>query len=47
MRIHTNKITYEDKFGRKYACWANNHHGWRKYKKANRKKMRRRLKDEV
>lgn len=24
------QLPYEDKFGRKYACWTYNHKGWRK-----------------
>lgn len=24
------QLSYEDKFDRKYACWAVNHNGWRK-----------------
>ena len=27
------QLSYEDKFGRKYACWTHNHKGWRKHKK--------------
>lgn len=38
------KLTYEDKFDRRFACWAANHNGWRKYKTANRRTLRRKLK---
>lgn len=41
------KLTYENAFSRTFACWANNHLGWRKYKKRNRKKMRRKLKEQL
>lgn len=39
------KITYEDRFDRNYACWANNHKGWSKYKRENRKRAREKLRD--
>ena len=29
------QLSYEDKFDRKYACWAVNHNGWRKRKRLN------------
>lgn len=41
------KLTYESTFSRAFACWANNHFGWRKYKKRNRKEMRRKLKKQL
>ena len=41
------KLTYESNFSRRFACWANNHGGWKKYKKANRKEMRRKLKEQL
>ena len=38
-------------FSKKYACWANNHNGWSKMKKKNRKlfkkKFRRETKKEI
>lgn len=38
-------------FSKKYACWANNHNGWSKMKKRNRrlfkKKFRRETKKEI
>lgn len=38
-------------FSKKYACWANNHNGWSKMKKQNRrlfkKKFRRETKKEI
>lgn len=38
------KLSYEDKFDRKYACWTFNHNGWVKYKAANRRTARRKIK---
>ena len=38
------QLSYEDKFDRKYACWAVNHNGWRKRKRLNRRAARRALK---
>jgi len=44
----TKKLVSEDKFARKYACWANNHcHGWSKYKTKQRRETRRKLKEEA
>ncbi len=39
------QLSYEDKFGRKYACWTHNHKGWRKHKRNNRRTARRKLKN--
>lgn len=33
-----------DQFSHKYACWANNHRGWAKMKKFNKRIAKRRLK---
>lgn len=41
------KLTEESAFSRAFACWANNHLGWRKYKKWNKRKMRRKLKEQL
>ena len=42
---------YQSEFDHKYACWANNHNGWSKQKKLNRKIARKRysklLQDEL
>lgn len=44
----TKKLVCEDKFSRKYACWANNHcQGWSKYKTKQRREIRRKLKEEA
>lgn len=44
----TKKLVCEDKFARKYACWANNHcQGWSKYKTKQRREIRRKLKEEA
>jgi hypothetical protein len=47
MRIPYKKMTYEDKWGRKYYCSYINHHGRavRNIKRNNRKKVRRILKE--
>lgn len=41
----------QSRFSKKYACWANNHNGWSKMKKQNRrlfkKKFRRETKREI
>lgn len=42
---------YQSWFSKMYACWANNHNGWSKMKKQNRKlfkkKFRRETKKEI
>lgn len=42
---------YQSEFSHKYACWANNHNGWSKQKKLNRKiakkKLRRQQENEI
>lgn len=40
------KLTYEDRFDRDYACWANNHGGWSKAKTQTRREFRAKLKEE-
>ena len=38
------KVTYEDKFDRKYACWVdNNPKAWRFWKRKTRKDFRRKI----
>ena len=44
MRSIDKRLTEEDRFARKFACWANNHKGWSKAKKRNRRSARRRIK---
>lgn len=36
--------TYQSEFSHRYACWANNHRGWSKQKKKNRRIAKKRLK---
>lgn len=39
------KMTYEDKFDRKFACWVkNNRKAWRFWKRRNRKLFRQKIK---
>lgn len=33
-------------FSYRYACWANNHNGWSKMKKKNRRRFKKKFKDE-
>lgn len=35
----------QTEFDHRYACWANNHRGWQKCKKRNRKNAKARLKE--
>lgn len=34
-------------FSKKYACWANNHRGWQKMKKKNKKIFKKRFRRET
>ena len=39
------KMTYEDRFDRKYACWVKNHpKAWKAYKRRNRRLFRVKMK---
>lgn len=38
---------YQSEFSHKYACWANNHNGWSKQKKQNRRIAKAKLKAEL
>lgn len=44
MRSALKRLTEEDRFARVFCCWANNHKGWSKTKKRNRRIARRKLK---
>ena len=45
-RSRLKRLTDEDRFSRRFACWANTHKGWSKNKKRNRRIAKRRLKRE-
>ena len=34
-------------FSKRYACWANNHNGWSKMKKFNRRRFKKKYNREV
>lgn len=38
---------YQSLFSHDYACWANNHNGWRKMKKKNRRLFKKKYRREV
>lgn len=40
------KLPFQSEFSHRFACWAKNHRGWAKMKKANRRLAKRRLKQE-
>ena len=44
--IYKGKIPYQSEFDHHFACWANNHRGWAKMKKFNKRLAKRRLKQE-
>ena len=41
------KLQSQSEFSHRYACWANNHRGWAKMKKSNKRLAKHRLKDEL
>ena len=42
------KMTFEDRFDRKFACWIkNNCKAWHWWKRKNRKDFRRKMKEEL
>ena len=43
-RSDLKRLIEEDRFSRRFACWAQNHKGWSKTKKRNRRLAKRRLK---
>lgn len=44
--IYKGKLPFQSEFSHKYACWANNHRGWAKMKKSNKRIAKRKLKQE-
>ena len=40
------RLPFQSEFSHKYACWANNHMGWAKMKKFNKRLAKRREKRE-
>lgn len=37
----------QSEFSHRYACWANNHNGWSKMKKLNRKLFKKKFREEI
>lgn len=44
--IYKGKVPYQSEFDHRFACLANNHRGWAKMKKLNKRLAKRRLKQE-
>ena len=44
--IWKGKLDWQSEFSHRFACWANNHNGWAKAKKSNKRVAKRRLKQE-
>lgn len=42
--IYKPHLEYQSEFDHRWACWANNHRGWAKMKKCNKKLAKKRLK---
>lgn len=51
MRSEINRRQFSHKgqswFSKQYACWANNHRGWQKMKKKNKRIFKRRFRQET
>ena len=41
--IYKPHLEYQSEFDHRWACWANNHRGWAKMKKYNKKLAKKRL----
>lgn len=42
-KIYVGLLDWQSEFSHRYACWANNHRGWAKMKKANKRLAKKRL----
>lgn len=51
MRSEINRRQFSDNgqswFSKQYACWVNNHRGWQKMKKKNKRIFKRRFRQET
>lgn len=45
--IYKGFLDYQSEFSHHWACWANNHMGWTKMKKSNKKIAKKRLRREI
>ena len=45
--IYKGKLDCQSEFSHHFACWANNHRGWAKMKKFNKKVAKKRLRRET
>lgn len=45
--IYKEFLEDQSEFSHLFACWANNHMGWAKMKKANKRLAKRRMKQEL
>lgn len=45
--VYKGKLPYQSEFSHKFASWANNHMGWAKMKKFNKRLAKRRLRNDV
>jgi len=49
--VYKGFLDWQSEFSHRYACWANNHNGWAKAKKSNKKiakkRERRKWKKEI
>lgn len=46
MKTYRKYLPYQSEFSHRYACWANNHNGWAKMKKLNKRLAKRKLQRE-
>lgn len=45
--VYKRYADWQSEFSHRYACWANNHNGWSKMKKFNKKVAKKRLKRQI
>lgn len=45
--IYKGYLDYQSEFSHRFACWANNHNGWARMKKFNKRLAKRRLRQQV
>ena len=45
--VYKGFLDWQSEFDHCYACWANNHMGWAKMKKANKKIAKKRLRRKI
>ena len=45
--LYKGHLPWQDEFDQRFACWANNHNGWAKMKKFNKRLAKRKSKQQL